>query len=105
LTARTQSAYDDLGASISARSNNGGETWRTDDLNTARINDMMKELTMERKSLQKRLVAVQEEIEKQDVEGGVEGGRVKKEREPVIKTRKPMFLKPKRTRKFLLKKY
>ena len=72
-------------------------------MNTGRINDMMKDLTMERKSLQKRLRAVQEEIEKQDVEE-TQNGTTKKTREPVIKNRPPLFLKPKRTRKFLLKK-
>ncbi|GMI59735.1 hypothetical protein ScalyP_jg12184 [Parmales sp. scaly parma] len=100
--------YSELGGSISARSNNSNmdsaRTWRTEDLNTARVESMMKDLTMERKNLQQRLRMVQEEI---DNEYGGPGEEVKqkKKREPVIKNRLPIFIKQKRKTKFLLKKY
>lgn len=54
-----------------------------------------------------RLRAVQEEIDVEDAALASSMGNkpAAKVREPVLKTRKPMFLKKSRTKKFLLKKY
>ena len=51
----------------------------------------------------RRLRAVEEEVVSQDEQAPQ--GKTRVVREPVLKTRKPMFLEKKRVRKFLLKKY
>ncbi|GMI42908.1 hypothetical protein TrCOL_g10684 [Triparma columacea] len=80
-------------------------TWRTEDMNTGRCEEMLESLKNTRKELQRRLKAVQEDIDMEDARMAVENPAPVKVREPVLKTRKPMFLKKNRTRKFLLKKY
>ena len=57
--------------------------------------------------LMNRLRAVQEEIDEEDrvLAASQKQVKAKPTREPVLKTRKPMFLKKNRVKKFLLKKY
>jgi hypothetical protein len=74
-------------------------------MNTGRCEEMLESLKNTRKELQRRLKAVQEDIDMEDARMAVENPAPVKVREPVLKTRKPMFLKKNRTRKFLLKKY
>ncbi|GMI00696.1 hypothetical protein TrST_g8818 [Triparma strigata] len=92
----------------SARSNfDSARTWRTEDMNTSRCEEMLNELKNTRKELMGRLRSVQEEIDAEDKALAASTGPKKttKVREPVLKTRKPIFLKKPRTKKFLLKKY
>ncbi|GMI35586.1 hypothetical protein TeGR_g15273 [Tetraparma gracilis] len=92
-----------LGPSASARSSPGSarselsaRTWRTEDMNTGRCADVLDLLKSERLDLTRRLRAVQEEIDEEDRREMVKAPVAKSAREPVLKTRKPIWLKKKR---------
>jgi hypothetical protein len=66
-------------------------------MNTSRAESILETLKQERLDLTRRLRAVQEEIEEED-RVATKGATtvVKAAREPVLKTRKPIWLKKKR---------